>query len=79
MNRFAVSRGVALMLISNFAFCAMALLIRSAEVDPKVSSFFRFAVGLAVLGAGAMLGLLSLKFVSRKALFFRGLFGGAAT
>ncbi|MBA4408415.1 MAG: DMT family transporter [Bacteroidota bacterium] len=73
------SKGVLLTLGSVVFFALMAVLVKAI---PNVSSFqttfFRFAIGLGIIGILALFGVIHLKFNDRKNLFWRGLVGGAA-
>jgi drug/metabolite transporter (DMT)-like permease len=72
-------KGIILVLISNLAFCCMAVLIRYASsISTYTTALFRFGVGLALLGSMAMLGRTRLEFVNKPLLLLRGLFGGIA-
>ena len=72
-------KGVVLMIISTVAFSIMSALLKVAvDISPFKTVFFRFAVGLGLLGMAALWGKIRLEFVRSKLLFFRGLVGGTA-
>lgn len=72
-------KGILLTLTSVILFALMAVFIRLIpHVSSFHSSFFRFSIGLAVLGILAMFRVITLQFNDRKALFWRGLIGGFA-
>lgn len=72
-------KGVALMIWSNVAFCAMACLIKSASgIDSFKTALFRFVIGFAILGTAALIGKIKLEFIHGPLLFLRGLTGGFA-
>lgn len=73
--------GVLVTLASCVGFAAMSLLTRySSElgIDAFKTSFFRFAIGLAVLGSLAMSKRIELRFFESPLLLLRGLTGGLA-
>lgn len=73
------SKGILLTLGSVVFFALMAVLVK---IIPNVSSyqttFFRFAIGLGIIGILSLFGVIKLKFNDKKNLFWRGLVGGAA-
>ncbi len=70
-------RGTVVMTASSIMFSIMLILIKiSPEIDPYKTSFFRFAIGLALLGTAAMANKIVLNFKNIKLLFLRGFFGG---
>lgn len=73
------SKGILLTLGSVVFFALMAVLVKAI---PNVSSFqttfFRFAIGLGIIGILSLFGIIRLQFNDRKNLFWRGLVGGAA-
>lgn len=73
------SKGILLTLGSVVFFALMAVLVK---IIPNVSSyqttFFRFAVGVGIIGILALLGVIKLQFNDRKGLVYRGLVGGVA-
>lgn len=72
-------QGTVLILASTVIFSLMSALVRYAsDIDPYITTLFRFVVGLGILGTAALLGKIKLKFVNGPLLFFRGLFGGTA-
>jgi len=61
------------------AFCVMASLAKYASfLDPYRTTFFRFVIGLGLLGVAALFGKPKLRFVKGWLLFSRGLTGSAA-
>jgi drug/metabolite transporter (DMT)-like permease len=72
-------KGVLLTLGSVIFFAIMAVLVK---IIPNVSSyqttFFRFLIGLGIIGILALFGIIQLKFNDKKGLFWRGLVGGFA-
>lgn len=80
MFRSPTGKGAGLILLSSLVFCLMSVVVRLGNnLNAFQLTFFRCAVGLAILGAGALLGLFSLHFVDKKALLMRGTVGGVAT
>jgi drug/metabolite transporter (DMT)-like permease len=72
-------KGILLMTCAGVIFCIMSALIKSApQISTFKTVFFRFVVGLGILGFGAMLGRFKLRFVRGGLLFWRGLVGGIA-
>lgn len=73
------SKGVLFTLGSVVFFALMAVLVK---VIPNVSSyqttFYRFAIGVGIMGILSLFGIVTLKFNDRKNLFWRGLVGGIA-
>lgn len=73
------SKGILLTLGSVVFFALMAVLVK---IIPNVSSyqttFFRFAIGLGIIGILSLFGIINLKFNDKKNLFWRGLVGGIA-
>ena len=73
------SKGILLTLGSVVFFALMAVLVK---VIPNVSSyqttFFRFAIGVGIMGILSLFGVIRLKFNDKKNLFWRGLVGGVA-
>ncbi|HAQ20805.1 MAG TPA: hypothetical protein DCR40_16465 [Prolixibacteraceae bacterium] len=73
------SKGVLLTLGSVVFFALMAVLVKAIpNVSSYQTTFFRFAIGLGIIGILALFGVIHLKFNDRKNLFWRGLVGGAA-
>jgi drug/metabolite transporter (DMT)-like permease len=71
--------GVVLMMGASLAFCASAVLVKSAaHIDAFKTVLFRFVFGLGLLGTLALFGRIRLRFVNGPLLFLRGLTGGAA-
>ncbi len=61
---------------STLVFAVMSALLRYASyLNAYQSSFFRFSIGLAVLGLLALTGRIKLQFSQPGILFLRGLFG----
>ncbi len=61
---------------STVVFAVMSALLRNASyINPYHASFFRFIIGLAVLGSLALSGRIKLEFSQNWILFLRGLFG----
>ena len=73
------SKGILLTLGSVVFFALMAVLVK---IIPNVSSyqttFFRFAIGVGIVGMLHLFGLIDLRFNDKKNLFWRGLVGGIA-
>jgi drug/metabolite transporter (DMT)-like permease len=73
------SKGILLTLGSVVFFALMAVLVK---IIPNVSSyqttFFRFAIGVGIMGILSLFGVIHLKFNDKKNLFWRGLVGGIA-
>jgi drug/metabolite transporter (DMT)-like permease len=73
------SKGILLTLGSVVFFALMAVLVK---IIPNVSSyqttFFRFAIGVGIMGMLSLFGIVHLKFNDKKNLFWRGLVGGIA-
>ena len=68
--------GILIMSLSSLLFSVMSGLIRYAEgIDPFKTSLFRFAIGMALLGTGAILNRINLSFRKSRLLFFRGIAG----
>lgn len=79
MSQHLQTRGVLSMLGAALCFAAMATIIRSApHIDAYRMSFFRFAVGLAVLGSLVLGGRIELSGRRPLLLFARGAFGAVA-
>jgi drug/metabolite transporter (DMT)-like permease len=73
------SKGVLLTLGSVVFFALMAVLVKAIpHVSSYQTTFFRFAIGLGIIGILSLFGVIHLKFNDRKNLFWRGLVGGAA-
>lgn len=73
------SKGILLTLGSVVFFALMAVLVK---IIPNVSSyqttFFRFAIGVGIVGMLHLFGLIDLRFNDKKNLFWRGFVGGIA-
>lgn len=73
------SKGILLTLGSVVFFALMAVLVKAIpNVSSYQTTFFRFAIGLGIIGILSLFGIIHLKFNDRKNLFWRGLVGGAA-
>jgi drug/metabolite transporter (DMT)-like permease len=73
------SKGILLTLGSVVFFALMAILVKAIpHVSSYQTTFFRFAIGLGIIGILSLFGIIQLKFNDRKNLFWRGLVGGAA-
>jgi drug/metabolite transporter (DMT)-like permease len=71
--------GLAAMVLSSVLFSAMSLGIRLATgADSFLTSFIRFAVGVAVVGSFALTGRVRLSFVNVPLLLLRGVTGAVA-
>ncbi len=75
----ANSKGVLLTLGSVVFFALMAILVKAIpNVSSYQTTFFRFAIGVGIIGILALFGVVKLKFNDRKGLFYRGFVGGIA-
>ena len=73
------AKGAVLMVAASVGFCAMSGLVRYAsDIDIYQVTFFRFVIGLGLLGTAALFGKIKLTFRHRPFLFFRGLAGGVS-
>ncbi len=73
------SKGVLLTLGSVVFFALMAVLVKAIpNVSSYQTTFFRFAIGLGIIGILSLFRIIHLKFNDRKGLFWRGLVGGVA-
>jgi len=73
------SKGIFLTLGSVIFFALMAILVKAIpNVSSYQTTFFRFAVGVGIIGILALFGVIKLSFNDRKGLFYRGLVGGIA-
>lgn len=73
------SKGILLTLGSVVFFALMAVLVKAIpNVSSYQTTFFRFAIGLGIIGILSLFGIINLKFNDKKNLFWRGLVGGAA-
>jgi drug/metabolite transporter (DMT)-like permease len=70
--------GLAAMILSSVLFSVMSLLIRLAATDSFLTSFVRFAVGVAVVGSLAFAGRARLDFANIPLLLLRGVTGSIA-
>jgi drug/metabolite transporter (DMT)-like permease len=72
------SKGIFLTLGSVVFFALMAVLVKSVpNVSSYQTTFFRFAIGLGIIGILSLFGVLTVRFNDKKNLFWRGLVGGA--
>lgn len=75
----ANSKGIFLTLGSVVFFALMAVLVKAIpNVSSYQTTFFRFAVGVGIIGILALFGVVKLSFNDRKGLFYRGFVGGIA-
>ncbi|MDP2113650.1 MAG: DMT family transporter [Bacteroidota bacterium] len=73
------SKGILLTLGSVVFFALMAVLVKAVpNVSSYQTTFFRFAIGLGILGILSLFGIIQLKFNDKKNLFWRGIVGGIA-
>jgi drug/metabolite transporter (DMT)-like permease len=73
------SKGILLTLGSVVFFALMAVLVKAVpNVSSYQTTFFRFAIGLGILGILSLFGIINLRFNDKKNLFWRGLVGGIA-
>lgn len=73
------SKGILLTLGSVVFFAMMAVLVKAVpHVSSYQTTFFRFAIGLGIIGILSLFGVIQLKFNDKKGLFWRGLVGGIA-
>jgi len=73
------TKGILLTLGSVVFFALMAVLVKAIpNVSSYQTTFFRFAIGLGIIGILSLFGIINLKFNDKKNLFWRGLVGGAA-
>lgn len=73
------SKGVFLTLGSVVFFALMAVLVKAIpNVSSYQTTFFRFAIGLGIIGILSLFGIIHLQFNDKKNLFWRGLVGGLA-
>jgi drug/metabolite transporter (DMT)-like permease len=73
------SKGILLTLGSVVFFALMAVLVKAIpNVSSYQTTFFRFAIGLGIIGILSLFGIIQLKFNDKKNLFWRGLVGGIA-
>ncbi len=70
--------GLAAMILSSILFSVMSLLIRLAAADSFLTSFVRFAIGVAVVGSLAFAQRTRLDFVNIPLLLLRGVTGSIA-
>ena len=70
-------KGAALMVTACVFFCVMASLVKLVtHVDGFMIGLWRFVIGMGLLGAMAILGVIRLKFHNWRLLCVRGLLGG---
>lgn len=73
------SKGILLTLGSVVFFALMAVLVKAIpNVSSYQTTFFRFAVGLGIIGILSLFGIIQLNFNDKKGLFWRGFVGGIA-
>ena len=73
------SKGILLTLGSVVFFALMAVLVKAIpHVSSYQTTFFRFAIGVGIMGVLSLFGIVNLKFNDKKNLFWRGLVGGVA-
>ncbi len=73
------SKGILLTLGSVVFFAMMAVLVKAVpNVSSYQTTFFRFAIGLGILGILSLFGIINLRFNDKKNLFWRGIVGGIA-
>ena len=73
------SKGIFLTLGSVIFFALMAVLVKAIpNVSSYQTTFFRFAIGVGIVGLLSLFGVIQLKFNNREGLFWRGLVGGIA-
>jgi len=73
------SKGILLTLGSVVFFALMAVLVKAIpNVSSYQTTFFRFAIGVGIMGLLSLFGIVNLKFNDKKNLFWRGLVGGIA-
>lgn len=73
------SKGILLTLGSVVFFALMAILVKAIpHVSSYQTTFFRFAIGLGILGILSLFGIIRLQFNDRKNLFWRGMVGSVA-
>lgn len=73
------SKGIFFTLGSVVFFALMAVLVKAIpNVSSYQTTFFRFAIGLGIIGILSLFGIINLKFNDKKNLFWRGLVGGVA-
>ncbi|MBL7966458.1 MAG: DMT family transporter [Prolixibacteraceae bacterium] len=73
------SKGILLTLGSVVFFALMAVLVKAIpNVSSYQTTFFRFAIGLGIIGILSQFGIIQLKFNDKKGLFWRGFVGGIA-
>ena len=73
------SKGILLTFGSVLFFALMAILVKATpHVSSYQTTFFRFAVGVGIVSALSLFGVIQLTFNDRKGLFWRGFVGGIA-
>jgi len=73
------SKGILLTLGSVVFFALMAVLVKAIpNVSSYQTTFFRFAIGVGIVGILQLFGIIDLRFNDKKNLFWRGLVGGVA-
>ena len=73
------TKGILFTLGSVVFFALMAVLVKAVpNVSSYQTTFFRFAIGLGIIGILSLFGVIQLNFNDRKGLFWRGFVGGIA-
>lgn len=73
------SKGVLLTLGSVVFFALMAVLVKAIpNVSSYQTTFFRFAIGVGIIGILSLFGIIHLRFNDKMGLFWRGFVGGIA-
>lgn len=73
------SKGILLTLGSVVFFALMAVLVKAIpNVSSYQTTFFRFTIGVGIIGILSLFGVIKLKFNDWKGLFWRGFVGGIA-
>lgn len=73
------SKGILLTLGSVVFFAVMAVLVKAIpNVSSYQTTFFRFAVGVGIIGVLSLFGIIHLRFNDKMGLFWRGFVGGIA-
>ena len=73
------SKGILLTLGSVVFFALMAVLVKAIpNVSSYQTTFFRFTIGVGIIGILSLFGIIKLKFNDWRGLFWRGFVGGIA-
>lgn len=73
------SKGILLTLGSVVFFALMAILVKAIpNVSSYQTTFFRFTIGVGIIGILSLFGIIKLKFNDWRGLFWRGFVGGIA-